>query len=207
MLTRLRFTAGLTAALVALPAVLVLLVPRRLATGLDRLLPDAALLQSFAVRPAQAPPELWRERLGPELAQRLWQRQRGLWWQFWGPHGDAGAYLVLAAPASQPLPAHGLRVNDLLVVAPSPLAKQLLEQQLRLQRRLPQGLSERCSRQLLQRKAVAWNPAALGQMLGPLAPLQAQHLVDHALVRAEPDRLAEEPGHGAELAKIGRAHV
>ena len=168
---RLRTTALLAAALVVVPAALLLLFPRRLATGLDRLLPDAALLQSFAVRPAQPLPDLWRERLGDGAGQRLWQRQRGLWWQFWGPHGDAGAYLVLVAPPSEPLPAHSLRVDDLLVVAPSPLARQLLEQQLRLQRRLPKGLSERCSRQLLQRQAVAWNPAALGQMLGPLAPL------------------------------------
>ncbi|MBV2350944.1 hypothetical protein KUL97_04370 [Synechococcus sp. HK05] len=167
----LRVTALTSAALLLIPAALVLLVPRRLASGLDRLMPDAALLQSFAARPAQPAPALWQQRLGPELAERYWRAQRRLWWQFWGPHADAGAYLVFSATPGDPLPADGLRVDDLIVVAPSPLARQLLEQQLKLRRRPPRGLDQRCSQALLQQEAVHWNPAALAQMLGPLAPL------------------------------------
>ena len=66
----LRVTALTTAALVVVPAVLLLLLPRKLASGLDRLMPDAALLQSFAARPAQPPPALWQKRLGPQEAER-----------------------------------------------------------------------------------------------------------------------------------------
>jgi hypothetical protein len=167
----LRVTALTSAVLLVVPAALVLLVPRRLASGLDRLMPDAALLQSFAARPSQPPPSLWQQRLGPDAAQRHWRAQRRLWWQFWGPHGDAGAYLVFSARPSDPLPADGLRVDDLIVVAPSPLARQLLQEQLKLRRRPPKGLDLRCSQALLQQEAVHWNPAALAQMLGPLAPL------------------------------------
>ena len=167
----LRVTALTSAVLLVVPAALVLLVPRRVASGLDRLMPDAALLQSFAARPSQPPPALWQQRLGPDAAQRHWRAQRRLWWQFWGPHGDAGAYLVFSARPSDPLPADGLRVDDLIVVAPSPLARQLLQEQLKLRRRPPKGLDLRCSQALLQQEAVHWNPVALAQMLGPLAPL------------------------------------
>lgn len=167
----LRVTALTTAALVVVPAVLLLLLPRKLASGLDRLMPDAALLQSFAARPAQPPPALWQKRLGPQEAERHWRLQRRFWWQFWGPHGEAGAYLVFSASAHEPLPTNGLRLDDLIVVAPSPLARQLLQEQLKLRRRPPRGLDQRCSEDLLQREAVHWNPAALAQMLGPLAPL------------------------------------
>ena len=201
----LRITAITSALLLVIPAALVLLVPRRLASGLDRLLPDAALLQSFAARPAQPPPDLWQQRLG-SAAQGSWRAQRRLWWQFWGPHGDAGAYLVFAASPADPLPPDGLRVDDLIVVAPSPLARQLLEQQLKLRRRPPRGLDQRCSQALLQQEAVHWNPAALAQMLGPLAPLamtmqqgcinlrsEGRSLLWQGEAEASPDALAAAP--------------
>lgn len=178
---RLPITLTSTALLLALPASLLLLHPRRSATGLERLLPAAALLQSFPALPAQAPPPLWGQRLGPALAGRLWPAQRHLWWQFWGSHADAGAYLVLSAPASLPLPRHGLRVDDLLVIAPDPLARQLLQEQLRVRRRPPRGLSQRCIQTLRQRQAVHWTPAAIAEMLGPLAPF-AQELEQGCLV-------------------------
>ncbi len=69
------------------------------------------------------------------------------------------------------MPANGIRLDDLIVVAPNPLAHQLLQDQLKVQRRLPRGLNQRCSEQLLQQEAVHWNPAALAQMFGPIAPL------------------------------------
>jgi len=160
-----------TAALVLIPAALLLAFPRRSAAGLERLLPSAALLQSFPVRTGQPPPDLWSQRLGPAAARRLWSAQRALWWQFWGAHGDAGAFLALRAPASLPPPANSLRVDDLLVVAPDPLARQLLQQQLQVRRRPPRGLALRCVQQLRQGQAVHWSAGAIAQMLGPLAPL------------------------------------
>lgn len=160
-----------TAALVAIPAALLIAFPRRSASGLERLLPSAALLQSFPVQPGQAPPALWTQRLGAAGARRLWGAQRHLWWQFWGAHGDAGAFLALRAPANLPLPANSLRVDDLLVVAPDPLARQLLAQQLKVRRRPPRGLALRCVQQLRQGQAVHWSAGAIGQMLGPLTPL------------------------------------
>jgi hypothetical protein len=160
-----------TAGLVLIPALLLIAFPRRSATGLERLLPSAALLQSFPVQPTEPPPDLWTRRLGAAAAQRLWGVQRHLWWQFWGAHGDAGAFLALRAPASLPLPANSLRVDDLLVVAPDPLARQLLQQQLKVRRRPPRGLALRCVQQLRQGQAVHWSAGAIGQMLGPLAPL------------------------------------
>ena len=169
----LRHTLIALALLLALPALLLALLPRRLATGLDRLQADAALLQSFAARPGDPPPPLWLDRLGPQPAQRYWAQQRRLWWQFWGPHGDAGSYLVMPAAKGQRPPVGALAVDDLWVIAPSPLARQLLAQQLTLQRRPSRGLDQRCTATLLQRTAVHWNGIALAQMLGPIAPLSA----------------------------------
>ena len=163
-------TALTMALLLVLPTALLVAFPRRTATGLERLVPSAALLQSFPAQAVAPPPPLWRQRLGPDLAERLWMRQRRLWWQFWGAHGDAGAYLVLSAHPSQPLPPQAVRVDDLIVVAPDPLALQLLQQELKVRRRSPRGLTLRCTRQLQEREAVHWNASALTQMLGPLAP-------------------------------------
>ena len=173
-------TAATTAALLLLPAALLLAFPRRSALGLERLLPSAALLQSFPVLPGSPPPELWTQRLGRDAALRLWPSQRHLWWQFWGAHGDAGAFLALRAPAQQPLPANSLRVDDLLVVAPDPLARQLLQQQLRVRRRAPRGLALRCVQQLRSGQAVHWSAGAMAELLGPLAPL-AQDLEEGCL--------------------------
>ena len=164
-------TALSLATLLAIPSALLLAFPRRVATGLERLLPVSALLQSFPAQPSQGPPTLWQQRLGPTNAARLWAQQRRFWWQLWGAHGDAGAYLVFSAPASQPLPANGLRIDDLIVVAPDPLARQLLQQQLQARLRAPRGLDQRCTQSLRLQQAVHWGAGALGQMLGPLAPL------------------------------------
>jgi len=179
-------TTGLT---LLLPALLLALFPRRLAVGLDRLLPEAALLQSFSARPAEPPPALWLQRLGPQDGQRLWSRQRRLWWQFWGPHGDAGSYLVIPDAQGEAVPAVAVRVDDLLVIAPNPLARQLLQEQLKLQRRPSRGLDRRCSTLLLQRTAVHWNGVAVAQMLGPLAPLATQLQQGCLVLSSEGNRL------------------
>ncbi|WP_411867476.1 hypothetical protein [Vulcanococcus limneticus] len=164
------------ALLLLLPLIGLRRQPRSNAAGLQRLLSSAALLQSFGTASGQPLPELWSQRLGAARAQQLWQRQPRLWWQFWGAHADAGAYLVLPAELvaprpTSPLPSLALRLDDLVVVAPDPLALQLLQQQLKVRQRAPQGLEQRCVALLGQREAVLWNGAALGQMLGPLAPL------------------------------------
>jgi hypothetical protein len=157
-----------TALLLVVPTALLIAFPRRSATGLERLLPSATLLQSFPVQPSASPPALWTQRLGSGAAARYWTAQRHLWWQFWGAHSDAGAYLAMRAPANLPIPAHGLRVDDLMVVAPDPLARQLLQQELKVRRRPPRGLALRCIQQLRQGQAVHWSAGALAQLLGPL---------------------------------------
>lgn len=179
--SRLSLTAVVTATLLLVPAALLVAFPRRAASGLERLMPLAALLQSFPAEGDQPPPSLWSQRLGPQLAARLWPAQRRLWWQFWGAHGDAGAYLVLHAPPALPLPPRAIRVDDLLVVAPDPLARQLLQEQLRVRRRPPRGLALRCTQHLRESQAVHWSAAGLGQMVGALAPL-AQDLQEGCLV-------------------------
>ena len=168
---RLPLTLVSLVVLLALPSWFLLRFPRRVATGLERLLPAAALLQSFPAQPNQQPPSLWQQRLGTGLADRLWPQQRRFWWQLWGAHADAGAYLAFSAPQSLPLPANALRIDDLIVVAPDPLARQLLQEQLKARLPVPRGLIQRCSQSLRQQQSVHWSAGALGQMLGALAPL------------------------------------
>ncbi|MCT4368802.1 hypothetical protein FB106_10485 [Synechococcus sp. Ace-Pa] len=170
-------TTVLVVLLIALPALQLQRFPRSNAAGLERLMSASALIQSFAAGPQRLVPALWGERLGPSLAPRLWGRQRGFWWLFWSADGDQ-AEPFLAMPSrtfgvapSGPLPANSLRVDDLVVVAPDPLTLQVLEEQLSLSRRPPQGLQERCVDRLRSGQAVAWTNTAMAQLAGPLAPL------------------------------------
>ena len=181
----LRCTAALTALLVLVPAGLLLRSPRPRAQGLERLLGQAALMQSFPASPQRPVPALWSQRLGPALASNVWQQQRRVWWQFWGRDGDGGAYLAFPAhtlppsltarPASglspQGLPPNSLRVDDLVVVAADSLSQRLLQDQLRLAQRQRRGLEQRCLLRLQQEQAVFWAPLGLGVMAGPMAPL------------------------------------
>ena len=176
----LKATAGLTAALVLLPALALLHVPRPRAQGLERLLSQVALIQSFPSQGRLVAPPLWQQRLGPSLADQVWNRQH-LWWQFWAEHGDGAAYLAfpwasLPVQSRQALPANSLRVDDLLVIAPDPLSQRLLRDELQLkQRQQGQGLLQRCRQRLEQDQAVYWSPAGLGALVGPVAPL-LQHV-------------------------------
>ena len=150
--------------------------PRRHASGLERLAASAALLQSFRAGDLATPPPLWSQRLGPGLAQQLWARQSGLWWQFWGGHGDGAEFLVLpAAPfggvTPLPLPARALQVDDLVVLAADPLNRQWLQDQLRLKFAPPQGQQRHCLNQLKSSESVYWSGPTLGELLGPLTPL------------------------------------
>lgn len=169
----LRWTAGLTGLLLLAPALVLLRSPRPRAQGLERLLAQASLLQSFPATPQRPVPALWRERLGEVQAGLAWRRQGRIWWQFWGRDGDGGAFLALPARGvvSGPLPAHALRVDDLLVLAPDPLSQRLLQDQLRLAQRPQRGLEQRCLQRLQQEQAVFWSPLGLGLMAGPVAPL------------------------------------
>lgn len=166
----LRSSAGLVALLVALPALALWLFPRGSARGLDRLLLESALLQTHRSRPADPPPSIWRDRLGSQAAP-LWSSRQQLWWQLWSSHASAGAVLVLETPASAPLPANAFRVDQFTLVAPNPLVRQQLEQQLQLERPSLRGLERRCALQLQRGDAVYWSAAGLSSLLGPLAPL------------------------------------
>ena len=168
---------GLTLALLLVGASwLVWRTPRRHASGLERLAASAALLQSFRSGGLPTPPLLWSQRLGPGLAQQLWARHSGLWWQFWGGHGDGAEFLVLPAEPfggaqSLPLPPKALQVDDLVVVAADPLNRQWLQDQLRLKFAPPQGQQRQCLDQLKSSESVYWSGPTLGDLLGPLTPL------------------------------------
>jgi hypothetical protein len=172
----LRATSLLTAALLLAPAAGLLLLPRPQAEGLERLLPQASLLQSFPAAPQRPVPLLWQERLGARAAERLWREQRGVWWQFWGRDGDGGAFLALARPRQAGvLPAGALPLDQLVVVAPDPLSRRQLQEQLRTASRQRRGLERRCLERLQQGQAVYWSPIGLASLTGPLAPL-LQHV-------------------------------
>jgi hypothetical protein len=158
--------------------------PRPKAQGLEQLMAVASLLQSFPATPERRLPALWRERLGEELGSRLWRLQRRGWWQFWGPHADGAPYLAIPDPASSLASLVGgssasralieqraLRVGNLLVLAPDPLARRLLHDSLLPRQRAARGLRRQCVQRLESGQAVFWNPTALGAMLGPIAPL------------------------------------
>jgi len=170
-------TSALVTLLILVPALQLRRFPRSNAAGLERLLTASALIQSFAADPRRAPPTLWQQRLGPDLAGQLWVRQRSYWWQFWGRHDDgAEAFLALPARAfgvgsSGPLPPNGLRLDDLVVIAPDPLSRQLLKDDLRRNLRTPQGLQARCVERLRGGQSVAWGKTALSHLAGALSAL------------------------------------
>jgi len=170
-------TTATVAALILVPALQLHRFPRSNAAGLERLLPASSLIQSFAADPRREAPPLWQRRLSAERAPGLWIRQRGNWWQFWGRHGDgAEAFLALPARAfgigaSAALPPNSLRLDDLVVIAPDPLSRQLLQDDLRRNLRTPQGLQERCVQRLRNGQSVAWSRTGLAHLAGALSPL------------------------------------
>ncbi|MFN5118523.1 MAG: hypothetical protein ACK5JJ_10520, partial [Cyanobacteriota bacterium] len=169
-------TSAAIALLLLVPALLLPRLPRPRAQGLEQLMDTATLLQSFPATPDRPVPALWQERLGPGLAPALWRQQRRTWWQFWGPHADGSPYLAVSAAAlpvgsTKVLPPNGLRVGDLVVLAPDPLSRQLLADRLRPRLRPSRGLQRRCLALVESDQAVFWSPLALGVILGPVAPL------------------------------------
>ncbi len=133
----------------------------------------ASLLQSFPASPERPVPAIWRERFGDALATRMWRQQGRLWWQFWGGHADGAAYLAVQDKAGEgtqgPLPANGLRGT--LLRWPLILSRRLLQDQLRPELRAGRGLYSTCLPRLADGQGVFWNPAALGALVGPVAPM------------------------------------
>jgi hypothetical protein len=172
----LRCTLLATAALLALPTALLLRLPRPRAEGLGRLLPHAALLQSFPGAPERSAPQLWQQRLPGALADQFWRQQRQLWWQLWGQDGSLGAYLVMPTPrpiriGAQRRPPNSVEVDGLLVVAANPLSLNLLSQKLGTAPRQQRGLQQRCLELLESRQSAYWSLDGLNAMAGALAPL------------------------------------
>lgn len=185
-------TSAVIALLVLAPASQLHRFPRSNAEGLERVVAMATLVQSFQSTDVRPVPLLWQERLGAEPAARLWARQRGPWWQFWGREGSA--HLVVPArlfgpQASMALPEGALRVDDLVVIAPDPLSEQTLQQQLTRTSRPPRGLEQRCVNLLRTRQAVVWTKLALAQISGDLAPLLQGFQQGCLTVSAEADGL------------------
>ncbi len=186
-------TSALIALLVLVPASQLRRFPRSNAEGLERVVGVATLVQSFQSGDARPVPLLWQERLGAEPAARLWARQRGTWWQFWGREGSA--HLVVPARLFGPqagavLPGRAIRVDDLVVIASDPLSHQTLQQHLRRTTRPPRGLEQRCVNLLRSRQAVAWTKLALAQISGDLAPLLQRFQQGCLTVNAEADGLS-----------------
>jgi hypothetical protein len=179
--------------LLLLPSLALWRWPRPRAQGLEQLMATASLLQSFPASPERPVPALWRERLGDAVAQRLWQDQRRVWWQFWGSHAEGGAYLAVqdgfSNTSQRPLPANGLRVGNLLVMAPDALSRRLLSDQLRPEQRAGRGLYRACLPRLERPQGVFWNPSGLGSLVGPLAPLLEAYQEGCLSLAVDPDGL------------------
>jgi len=174
-------TTAVIALLVLGPALILSRWSRPRAEGLEQVMGASSLLQSFPASPDRPVPQLWRERLGPDLARLLWSRQRGVWWQFWASHAESAPYLALPAVplgfAQATLPPQALRIGDLVVFAENPTARQQLRVALRPLQRRSRGLLERCHQRLQLGQGVFWQADALGTLLGPVAPLLERYQV------------------------------
>lgn len=166
-------TAVTAASLVLLPVIALWRLPRPQAEGLERLLPQTSLLQSFQAAPDRPVPRLWQERLGVGAAQRLWRQQRGIWWQFWSRDGDAGPFLAFGR-SDRIKVAGALVLDDLVLVAPDPLSKRQLSDQLASGSRQRRGMERRCLERLQWGQSVYWSAVGLAGLTGPLASLLQQ---------------------------------
>lgn len=157
------------------PALFLGRMPRPQALGLEKLLASVSLLQSFRAAPERPVPDLWRQRLGTATADRLWRLQTRTWWLFWDGHANGPPFLALSTrglseASFRALAVPPVRVGDLAIFSPDPLSRQILRERLRPQVRPSAGLRQRCLPRLEREQAVFWRPAAVGVMLGPLAP-------------------------------------
>lgn len=168
------FTLATTLVFLLVPALLLRQLPRPQALGLEKLMANVSLLQSFRAASERPVPDLWRQRLGGPLAQRLWRLQTRTWWQFWDGHADGEPFLAISSrglPISslRALAVPPLKVGDLAILSPDLLSRQMLSDRLRPQVRPSPGLRLRCLPRLERDQAVFWRPSALGVIVGPLA--------------------------------------
>jgi hypothetical protein len=164
-----------TLALLLVPSLLLGRLPRPQAIGLEKLMAQASLLQSFRASPDRPVPELWRQRFGVPAAEKLWRLQTRTWWQFWDGHAEAQPFLALSLRGLPPafltsVAVPPLTVGDLAIFPPDLLSRQILSSRLLPEVRRSGGLRLRCLPRLEHEQAVFWRPSALGVLLGPLAP-------------------------------------
>ena len=98
---------------------------------LKSLLSQASLAQSLPIQPQQPLPRIWKQRLPPLLAMRLWRQGKGSWLQIWGPHADSSPLLLLRAGKEADTVPLSLRWGPYRVVAADALGLQSLQQSLR----------------------------------------------------------------------------
>ena len=135
------------------------------------------LLQSFHGDPGRAPPALWRERLGIQLSEDLWNLQgRGLWWQGWSD--DGAAYLILPSrlwPSTTSPGVASLHLGGIVVIGVDGLHRHQLLTILSGSSSEPlpkaQPLQRFCLRELTEKPAVMWTSEGLASISGSLVSL------------------------------------
>lgn len=136
------------------------------------------MLQSFRVDASTPPPSLWRVRFGAESAKTLWTRLDGaIWWQAWPREGDP--VLIVPRPTAQgderDLPEStkplARELDNLLLVFSDRLNKSSFDDQFQP---VVQGsanpLERYCLQILRSQTSIAWTPASLQTIAGPLQP-------------------------------------
>ena len=143
--------------------------PERSTSAIRRLLPQLSLIESFAAEPRRPMPDLWRQRLPPGLAEVLWRRSRGLWWQLWGSHAGPDAALLL--PDHQELDDLPLsfKVGPYRLIAANALALQELKRRFRSPDSTPK--QPHCPALIRRPGSVLWRADALQAMAGAWTPL------------------------------------
>lgn len=143
--------------------------PQRSAPAIRGLLPQLSLIQAFAVEPSRPMPGLWRQRLPPGLAQLLWHRSGGLWWQLWGSHAGSDAALLL--PDHQELADLPLsfKVGPYRLIAANALALQELKRRLSIS--VTASQQPHCPALIRRPGSVLWRADALQAMAGAWTPL------------------------------------
>lgn len=194
-----RFPLGITllttVALLLFPSLLLRRFPRPQAIGLEKLLANVSLLQSFRPYPDGPVPQLWKERLGVAPAEKLWRLQTRTWWQFWDGHDGGRAYLALPSRSlpeafTRHMAAPHLSVGNLTIFPPDLSSLQILGDHLQPQVRRSVGLRQRCVPRLEREEAVYWRPSGLGDLLGPLAPFLQNFQEGCLSLKIQPDGLS-----------------
>ena len=128
-----------------------------------------ALIQAETANPRGPVPALWSKRLPAGLVRRLWQQQRGPWWQLWGDHAGADPFLLLSDHPELEQLAHSVPLGPYRLVAPNALALQTLKGKLGSSQALLAALQ--CPALSRGEAAVAWRANALPQIASTWTPL------------------------------------